>query len=206
VVAAAFGCGMLLAQLLRDLAAKFPEVTVVGTSGNHGRLPDARRVQQKDPTRSWDYLIYLFARSALAGCRNVSFILPDSYSAVYEVEGWRFLQAHGHDIKSWQSIPFYGISRSVTGINALRASIGEPIHYCLFSHFHNPGSIAAPGGEYFVNGSLIGGTEFSVNGLGRCDKPSQWMLGVHRERGVTHRWPLLAEDTGAGYDSRPWEG
>lgn len=36
VIAAAYGCGMLLAQLLRDLAAEFPDVTVVGTSGNHG--------------------------------------------------------------------------------------------------------------------------------------------------------------------------
>jgi hypothetical protein len=208
VVQAAFGCGMLLAQLLRDLAAGFEAVEVFGTSGNHGRLPDARRVQQKDPTRSWDYLIYLFARTALADCPNVRFFLPDSYSVVYDVEGWRFMQTHGHDVKSWQNIPFYGISRAATGINALRSAIGEPIHYFLYSHFHNKGSIEAAGGEYFVNGSLIGGTEFSVNGLGRADRPCQWLLGVHRENGVTHRWPLYADAKGATgtYDPRPWGG
>jgi ribosomal protein S14 len=206
VIQAAIGCGLLLAQCVRDLAASFEVVEVFGTSGNHGRLPDHRRVSQKDPSRSWDYLIYAIARQALADCANVKFTLPDSYSAVYEVEGWRFYQGHGHDIKSWQSIPFYGISRAATGLNALRVAAGVPIHYFLFSHFHNPGSICAPGSEYFVNGSLIGGTEFSVNGLGRSDKPCQWLLGVHRDHGVTHRWPIQADGPGAvgSYDVAPW--
>lgn len=210
VIQAAIGCGLLLADCLRDLAASFDAVEVFGTSGNHGRLPDHKRVSQKDPSRSWDYLIYSIARQALAAVPNVKFVLPDSYSVVYEVEGWRVYQGHGHDVKSWQSIPFYGISRAATGLNALRVATGQPIHYFLFSHFHNPGSICAPGSEYFVNGSLIGGTEFSVNGLGRADRPSQWLLGVHRDHGITHRWPIYADDkpasgTKAGsYDVRPW--
>ena len=36
---------------------------MVGTVGNHGRLPDDKKVPSKDPTRSWDYLAYLFARA-----------------------------------------------------------------------------------------------------------------------------------------------
>lgn len=210
VIQAAIGCGLLLAQSLRDLAASFESVEVFGTSGNHGRLPDHKRVSQKDPSRSWDYLIYSVARQALADCPGVRFFLPDSYSAAYEVEGWRFAQNHGHDVKSWNAIPFYGISRAVTGLNALLTAAGKPINYFLFSHFHNPGSIAAAGGEYFVNGSLIGGTEYSVNGLGRADKPCQWLLGVHRDHGVTHRWPIQAEgptvngEKAGSYDVRPW--
>ncbi|MES2208575.1 MAG: hypothetical protein V4515_00065 [Chloroflexota bacterium] len=207
VIQAAIGCGLLLAEGLRDLAASFEEVTVYGTSGNHGRLPDHKRVSQKDPTRSWDYLIYSIARQALADVPAVKFVLPESYSVVYPVEGWQVYQGHGHDIKSWQSIPFYGISRTATGLNALRVAAGSPIHYFLFSHFHNPGSICAPGSEYFVNGSLIGGTEFSVNGLGRCDRPSQWLLGFHKDHGITHRWPLYADGPGpeGSYTARPWE-
>lgn len=210
VIQAAIGCGYLLAQALRELAALFPLVEVFGTSGNHGRLPDHRRVSQKDPSRNWDYLIYAVARQALADVPQVKFYLPDSYSAVYELQGWRFAQNHGHDIKSWQSIPFYGISRAVTGLQSLLTAHGTPINYFLYSHFHNPGSIAAPGGEYFVNGSLIGGTEFSVNGLGRADRPCQWLLGVHKDHGVTHRWPVYADGPTVGgakqgsYDVRPW--
>lgn len=207
VIQAAIGCGLLLAESLRDLAASFEDITVYGTSGNHGRLPDHRRVSQKDPSRSWDYLIYAVAQTALAEVKNVKFVLPDSYSVVYPVEGWNIYQGHGHDIKSWQNIPFYGISRAATGLNALRVAAGKPIHYFLFSHFHNPGSITAPGGEYFVNGSLIGGTEYSVNGLGRADRPCQWLLGVHRDHGITHRWPIYADGPGpqGSYTARPWQ-
>ena len=35
------------------------------------------------------------------------------------------------------------------------------------------------------------GTEFSVNSLGKSDKPKQWLLGVHQEHGITHRWQVV---------------
>lgn len=206
VVMAAYGTGLVLAQAIRDLAQDYAEVECFCSSGNHGRLPDARRVQQKDPTRSWDTLIYLFAREHLRQWGHVKWFIPDSYSVAFEVEGWRFLQTHGHDVKSWNSIPFYGINRMMANLNALEASRGTPIHYALLGHFHTSSSMEAAAAEYFVNGSLIGGTEFSVQGLGRADAPKQWMLGVHAEHGVTHRWPLLGAcpDDAPGYDVTPW--
>lgn len=207
VVLAAYGTGIVLAQAIRDLAACYPAVEVFCSSGNHGRLPDARRVQQKDPLRSWDTLIYLIAREHLRALPNVRWYIPDSYSVAFEVEGWRFLQTHGHDVRSWNSIPFYGINRMMANLNALEASRGTPIHYAGLGHFHTLSSMEAAAAEYFVNGSLIGGTEFSVQGMGRSDAPKQWLLGVHPEHGVTHRWPILgaAEPDAAGYDVTPWK-
>lgn len=206
VVMAAYGTGLVLAQAIRDLAQDYAEVECFCSSGNHGRLPDARRMQQKDPTRSWDTLIYLFAREHLRQWGHVKWFIPDSYSVAFEVEGWRFLQTHGHDVKSWNSIPFYGINRMLANLNALEASRGTPIHYALLGHFHSSSSMDAACAEYFINGSLIGGTEFSVQGLGKADNPKQVMLGVHPEHGVTHRWPLLGTcpDDAPGYDVTPW--
>jgi hypothetical protein len=207
VVMAAYGTGLVLAQAIRELAQDYQSVECFCSSGNHGRLPDARRVQQKDPTRNWDTLVYLFAREHLRQWEHVHWYVPDSYSVAFEVEGWRFLQTHGHDVKSWNSIPFYGINRMMANLNALEASRGTPIHYALLGHFHASSSMEAAAAEYFVNGSLIGGTEFSVQGLGRSDQPKQWMLGVHPDHGVTHRWPLLGRcpDDAPGYDVTPWK-
>lgn len=193
VIWSVYYCGMLLADQLRRLAATFPQVDVFVTSGNHGRLPDARRMQSKDPTRNWDTLVGLIAKTALADVENVAIEIPNSYAVTYEVAGHTVLQSHGHDVKSWGGIPWYGISRVINGYNALEASRGGRIAAYLFGHFHSQTNLTYPGGEAFVNGSLIGGTEWTVNALGRADRPCQMMLGFHADHGVTHRWPIYAE-------------
>lgn len=189
---AVFATGQVLAQAIRDVAAEFRSVRVYATPGNHGRLPDARKMQQKDPTRNWDTLVYLFAKQALADCPNVTFSIPDAYAASYAVGGRNFLQYHGHDIKSTFSIPYYGIARYGRNMNSLRSRIADPIDYFLIGHFHSSAEIPAGAGRSLVNGSLIGGTEFSVNGLGECDEPAQSMYFVS-DRNLTGRWPIWAE-------------
>lgn len=208
IVQAVYGCAELLARAIRDLSAEFPAVEVFCTAGNHGRLPDARRMQQKDPTRSWDTMVYLIARSMLRDVEHVEFFIPNSYSVAFEIEGWNFLQTHGHDVKSWNSIPWYGLNRLVSNINALEASRGKTIHYFLFGHFHEKSSLEHASGESFINPSLIGGNEFTLNALGKMGKPGQLMLGVHQEHGVTWRFPLSAVGEMRGdlrYNVRPWE-
>jgi AcrR family transcriptional regulator len=193
VIEAAIRCGNLLGSCVEALAAEFELVEVFGTTGNHGRLPDHRRMPQKDPTRNWDYLIYRWAEQYTSRLPNVRWFIPPAYSVIYQIHEWNFHQNHGHEIRSWNQIPFYGIIRRTTGLNAIRQHTGQPIHYTLCSHFHNAGTLSVPGGEVIVNGSLIGATEYSVEGLGRADKPSQWLLSVHPEHGVTTRWPIYAE-------------
>lgn len=193
IVWAVYGCGMLLADAIRKLAASFPKVDVYCTSGNHGRLPDARRMQSKDPTRNWDTLVALIAQTALRDQQNVAVTIPNSYAVSYEVEGVTVLQSHGHDIKSWSGIPWYGISRFLGNYNGMEAARGGRIGAYLFGHFHSQTNITYPGGEAFVNGSLIGGTEWTVGTLGRADRPCQMMLAFHPDHGVTHRWPIYAE-------------
>jgi hypothetical protein len=186
-------CGELLAMCLRQLAAAFPKVDVYVTSGNHGRLPDARRMQSKDPTRNWDTVVALFAKAILSQVENVRIEIPNSYAVSYEIEGTTVLQSHGHDIKSWSGIPWYGINRFLGNYNGLEAARGGRIGAYLFGHFHSQTNITYPGGEAFVNGSLVGGSEWTINALGRSDRPCQMMLAFHPEYGVTHRWPIYAE-------------
>ena len=152
-------------------------------------------------------MIYYFAKEMLRNVPHVRFHIPDSYSVGFEVEGWNFLMTHGHDVKSWNSIPWYGLNRLVSNINALEASRGVTIHHYLFGHFHEASSLPHAAGESFINGSLIGGNEFSMNALGKMGRPCQWMLGVHPVHGVTHRWPLSADRVTAEsprYNVEPW--
>jgi hypothetical protein len=181
--------GVAAVQLQR-YAEAFPVVRSYSVSGNHGRLGDARRVQQKDPTRSWDALIALVMQRLLAKQENLSIEVPYAYAVAFDIQGFTFLAQHGHDIKSWNSIPHYGINRYVTSINAIEAARNSAIHYFLLGHFHGPATNTIPSGEFIINGSLIGGTEFGLNALGKVDRPTQWMCGVHHTHGMTHRWPV----------------
>lgn len=207
IVAAVYGCAHVFAQAVRELSTAFPRVEVFCTAGNHGRLPDARRMQQKDPTRNWDSLIYLIARDLLREAKHIRWFIPNSYSVAFDIVGWRFLQTHGHDVRSWNQIPHYGINRLVGNLNALESSLNRAINYFLLGHFHNKTSLEHAAGEWFVNGSLIGGNEFSMQAMGRVDKPCQWMVAVHPDHGVTHRWPLdaRAPDDAPTYDVRAWQ-
>jgi hypothetical protein len=135
-VRTALDVGQLLATAIRDLSGGFEQVYAFGTSGNHGRLPDARKVQFKEPSRSWDYLVYQYAAAMLRDCGNVQFEIPDAWAVMYEVEGKLFYQGHGHFIKSWNSIPFYGITRMTSKLGAVLATHFRPVDYWLFGHFH----------------------------------------------------------------------
>ena len=190
IVESVVACGNLLAESIRSVAADFDAVDVFCTVGNHGRLPDARRMEQKSPLRNWDALVYFFAQCALRDVPNVTVTIPDAYAVGYECQGWRILQQHGHEVKSWAGIPWYGIGRYVARLTALESRRDASPHVYLFGHFHTATSLPHANGETFINGSLIGGTEFSVNALGKADAPAQWLLGVHAEHGITHRWPV----------------
>jgi len=190
ITQAAMGTAWLLAQTIRALAVLYPSVHVAGVGGNHGRLPDARRKQMKDPQRTWDWVIYQMVAWMLHDIPEINFWFPNAWAAQIEVRGWNFLLNHGDDIKSWGGIPWYGIQRRTDKTLALEGARGNIIHYQMLAHFHQSTNIPHPAGETFVNGSMIGGTEFSVDSLGASDPPKQLMLMVHERRGVTSRWPL----------------
>lgn len=193
IMVTALRCATLFASMIRDLSAHFERVFVFGTSGNHGRLGDAKKVQVKEPTRSWDYLIYTHAAALLRECKNVVVEAPDSWAVMYELEGKLFYQGHGHFVKSWNSIPFYGINRMTSRLGAVLAKYFRPVDYWLFGHFHVHGSIENAGGEYLINPPLIGPQEFGLHSFGDAVPPGQTLYGVHAKHGLTHRWRLAAE-------------
>lgn len=207
IVMAVYGTGWLLAQAIRDLAAAYPRVRVYGTSGNHGRLPDARKVQTKDPTRSWDTMVYLIARGYLRDLKHVTWTIPDSWGVRFNIYKWGFLQQHGHFVKSWMSLPFYGLERMSRNTTSLEAVRGWTPHYFLTGHFHSGTIIPAPAGKLMVNGSLVGANEFVIDGMGKAEPPMQQMFGVHPDHGLTHSWELSAVTApdAPEYDWTPWK-
>lgn len=205
VMKAALGCGWTLALALRDLSANFESVDVHGVSGNHGRLPDQRKVNPKDPTRSWDFLVYAYAKALLGDVANIQWDLPDSYVADYQIGPHRILQYHGHDIKGQLGIPFYGIFRWTRNMGALTNRQMNPASAYILGHFHTEASWQGDG-EVMMNGSLIGGTEQSFSHHGSMHRPRQGLTAWNADKGITSRWSLYADiPVAEPYPTAAWE-
>lgn len=182
--------GQLHAQMLRELSAWFPNIKVLYLSGNHGRRKEVRKKDYHAAWDSWDYLIAEFARSYTRDCVNIEFLIPDSFSAVVEIEGHNFACMHGDDIKGWAGIPWYGIARKTQRLTALSSAHNRRIDYYCLGHFHAQGIQQAIKGETIVNGSWVGCDPYVFNALDGYNEPMQLLHGVHPNRGMSWRLPI----------------
>lgn len=177
--------GQMHALMFRDLAPHFDQIKVLYLSGNHGR-----RSPRKDYHGAWDNWDYLVGETAKMHCtalKNIEFLIPDSFSANVEIEGYGFCVSHGDDIRSWNSIPWYGIERKTRRLTALNAAQNKKIDYYCFGHFHQPATHAVLNGETIINGAWQATTPYAFEQLSTFSEPAQWIHGVHADRGISWR-------------------
>jgi len=177
--------GQMHALMLRDMAPHFKDIKILYTPGNHGR-----RTVKKDYHGAWDNWDYLVAETARMHCldiKNVEFLIPDSFSIGIEIEGYNFHVTHGDEIRSWNSIPWYGIERKTRRLSALTAIQDKRTHYYCFGHFHNPATQTVLDGETLINGSWVATDAFAFEKLSVYSEPAQWLHGVNRKRGISWR-------------------
>ena len=191
---AALAVGDVLGQGIQDLADIFPEIVVVGISGNHPRW--ANKISWTGAHENFDYLTYVQASSWLRGYQDrITFHVPDSYQAVCNVRGFNFLLSHGHEVRSWSGVPWYGLERRGRRTQAIFAAADEKLHYHCIGHFHTAGSLQTPAGELVINGNWSYTDEYALDALGAASKPMQWMFGVHESYGMTWRLPIHVAHT-----------
>lgn len=185
------GMGELLAMMIMDLSRFFPEIVLCSVSGNHGRR--SIKKDYRGAQNNWDYMVAMHAATRLRGLIDegrLKCFFPDSWSMGLNIYEWNFVLNHGDDIKSWNSIPFYGIERKTRRLNAIGAVTGNIPNYFLYGHFHNTASQQHTCGETMINGSWAATDEYALEGLGAYSEPFQWLFGVHPLYGVTWRLPI----------------
>lgn len=187
--------GQLHALMYRDLAAHFERVNVLYLSGNHGR-----RTPKKDylgANDNWDYLVAEVARLHCQGVENVSFLIPDAWSANVDINGVGFNISHGDDVKSNLGIPWYGMQRRQKGLIALGAAAGgKRCRYYCVGHHHTASTLSDIDGELLVNGAWTATDPFAYNALSGYREPAQWFHGVNEKHGVTWRMNVKLKKEG----------
>jgi len=178
----------ITAQFVLELAQMFPEIEIDGVLGNHGRI--IRKKYYKRRYTNWDFVFYQFLGMFLAKNKRIKCNFPKSFFVIKKIRGWTFLLIHGDNIRSWMGIPWYGIERMMWKLGDLLKDKGTNVNYRILGHFHNTGELDRAFGELIINGSMIGGTEFSLMSIGEFNRPTQLFFGVHTEIGMTWRYPL----------------
>jgi hypothetical protein len=182
----------IVAQMIRELAVEFEEIEFVGVIGNHGRLHKKPRFKARYV--NWDYVCYQMLSALLAKQKNVKCTIPKSFWHIHEVNNHKFLLIHGDNINSNLGIPWYGIQRMVANLKELLASKEQHFDYIMLGHFHNYGLLDRVKGELVINGSLIGGNEYSVGKMFTSSEACQHFCGVHPKRGMTFRYKINVQN------------
>jgi len=168
------------------LAQVYPELELFCTVGNHGR-PGAYGANHRKT--NFDYLFYRSLKQTLINQKNVKVFVSESPSMVVQHGNFIFLLNHGDAAKGWMGIPFYGLERMFRRLPNLYNMI---VHYELVGHHHQPANIGDS--KVLLNGSLVGGSELSINRMGLTNLPSQKLFYFDKKHGLNRETNLHLED------------
>jgi hypothetical protein len=176
----------VLAQGIRSLASEFPEVRVDWHFGNHGRVTQKPRYKRR--WVNYDYLLGHMVARELRDQSNITFTNHKSFWSLIDVQGRPVLNLHGDNIRGWGGIPLYGVNRAVSNLSALLSS--QRRRFEVVNLGHQTALLERTDADVVLNGSGIGGNEYSYGALFAGNKPRQVMYGMHPERGRTWQYAM----------------
>lgn len=183
----------ILSQAISYFAQHFQKVTVVCTSGNHGRNM-AKIDKGRATTNKWDSyetMIYVSLKEILTGKhKNVTFSIPEAPFAMYKVQGHTIFQTHGDTVinvgNPGNSINMSSISNQ---LNKLSTSDllknADKIAILSVGHVHVPTvQLLDNGGVAIINGCLSGTDPFAQSIGIFSNNPTQLLFEATKEHAV----------------------
>jgi len=175
---------LLATELIVPLCQYFPHVRGNFVFGNHGRTG---RKGTHSPKTNFDYICYRYLEARLSRIENLDCLISESAFMALECMGHTHLLMHGDSIKRYMQVPFYGIERTHAKLIQL---MGLMIDYLWLGHHHQAATIDAAVGKRIINGSWVGGDEYSVTKLFAGNQPKQILCGFNETRGMTWQFDI----------------
>lgn len=151
------------------------KIILVCHSGNHARTTKKTR-HTTEPGHSLEYLLYNNLRQLYRHEKRLTWIVPEGYLSHVDVYNTRIAFHHGHNVKYGGGVGGITISMN-KAIAQWNRSQAADIYCC--GHFHQ----AFDGGNFIVNGSMIGYNAFALAIKAAFERPSQIMFGIHSKLG-----------------------
>jgi predicted phosphodiesterase len=172
-------------EIIETWANYFERVEFLGVIGNHGR---AGAYENSDKiSANWDRNSYLLLSCMLKDRKNVLVECPRAWWRQKIVQGKAFLLLHGDNMKGGiESLLKEGYKLQ----DLIRGVTPAPYDYLCLGHYHSCRTIETSTGAILINGSTLKGDMYSYNKLRVKSTPSQMLMGVHPEHGVTWKYEL----------------
>jgi len=164
----------LLEWTIEEFSQHFDNVSVRTVAGNHG-------VISRENSINLDQIIYYWLASRFRDFKNVKFTVAKRFFQIVDVMGWRFLLAHGDQIKMYLNIPIYGV---VNRAMRWQATLGH-FDFLTIGHFHSFTNMDWNHMSLFINGCFVTDDEWVSKTIGLTSSCNQTLMSVHPNRGVT---------------------
>lgn len=185
----------IFAEAIALAAGSFRKVRTVWVAGNHGRA--APRGVASDPNTNWDTVVAvitegLIHKSSPKLAKRVEFdIVDDAWHRVVDIEGWRCLLFHGHQVRGGMGINGHGFYKKVTG---WVQCLGEQFDYTYHGHFHTPGTRTINDVQCFQNGTTESDNGFALEELACQGYAAQRLQFFNSKYGVISDCLLHLDD------------
>jgi hypothetical protein len=184
---------LVLAQKIVDdvfipLSREFEKVEILCVPGNHGRQGGPYNASRM---ANWDYVTYFTWMMRMQEFSHVKFYISASPFLIYDLfPGQTHALIHGNQAKGWLGYPYYGIDRLFHRLTSLA---GMYIMYLHHGHHHQPSIQDTHIGRKVGNGSIEGGSDYSVGDLTTANVPQQHFCGFNAKGVTWEYWLRLAD-------------
>jgi len=187
----------VVARIFRSWCKQFRNVYFVTVAGNHGRPKTKHDISR---FFSLDLLFLAYLKERLRAQDNFQMFISDSPLMGVRVANWDFLLLHGHQIRAYVSLPYYGVERFVARATLLTHKVWDFV--CL-GHHHRQASLSFGEVPILFNPSWVGGNLYVTERIHSISRPAQLLLIIHPEVGLVAELPIyLAELRGLVLDER----
>lgn len=155
-------------------------IAIYGVDDNHGKV-GGKKSGARPSSYSWNWLFQQILFQNLSGEPIDEFGCEPGGALFFYCQGHEFQLIHGHQIKGWGGIPFYGLqkfeSKSIRMHNRL-------YQYLLMGHIHQPAEISNGAAETIVSGDWVGANNLSGL-IVAASRPQQKVIFVSEKWGVS---------------------
>ncbi len=185
-----------LALKIVEIAHIVDKIHINTICGNHGRILPGKPNSKSFTGFNFDQFVYHFLERKLKG-EVASYKINDSIFDVWDVNGTNIFLTHGQIFggggSGYVPIP-NGISKNMSKLNSLLQKQGCMPDIAVCGHFHlSATTISLDMVPVYINGSLVGGNEYSINKLCRASRPSQNFFVLEDGQGIIYQSTLYLD-------------